>query len=356
MSVPPMSAPTPTILRSASSRRIRSAATVVAVAGLGLVLWLAADLVALVALGAMLAYLLMPVADRLERMGMGRTAAAALVLVVLATVLTVGVALAAPTVAEQAASMRARWQSGELLALVARAEALLAARLPVQREQVGLVEALQATVRSDGGPLVGYVPSVIEGAVNAILVPFVLFALLRDGPVLRRRVLSLVPNGAFEFAMNVLFKADAALGGYLRGQALVALAVGATTALGLGLLGVDSYLVLGLVTGLLNFVPYVGFFVSAALAVTVSILATGDLRQPGFVVLLFGGLQLIENIVFQPWITGRNVEMHPVLVLLSILIGERLGGVVGMAFAVPVAAVLKVAAVETTLGLRRYRL
>ncbi len=113
---------------------------------------------------------------------------------------------------------------------------------------------------------------------------------------------------------------------------------------------------LGLVTGLLNFVPYVGFFVSAALAVTVSILATGDLRQPGFVVLLFGGLQLIENIVFQPWITGRNVEMHPVLVLLSILIGERLGGVVGMAFAVPVAAVLKVAAVETTLGLRRYRL
>lgn len=332
-------------------------ASILAALGLVAVILTAPDLAGLVLLGAVLAYLLLPVVDLIERQGIDRTVAAVTVLVVLLGVGALLVALALPAVLEQFASLQARWESGELLGLVREAEEALAARFNIlEAGDLGLVTSIQEALSPGSGALIGYVPDALEGIGNAVVVPFVLFALLKDGPSLRQRVLSVVPNRYFEFAMTVFFKADAHLGGYLRGQALIALLVGATTALGLGLLGVDYYLVLGLVTGLANFVPYVGFVVSAGLSVLVSIVTTGGMDQVASVVILFLVLQTIENVVFQPWITGKNVSMHPVMVLLAILVGGRIGGVMGMALAVPTAAVLKVMFLETAIGLRRYHL
>lgn len=317
----------------------------------------APDLVALVVLGATLAYLLVPLVDRLERAGVGRTAGTALVLLALALVTAVTVYAGAPVIADQAAQIRGRWESGELLGLLRRAEVAIASHVRgTQADDIGLTSAASTWFETDSGPLVGYLPTVLNAASNAIVVPFVLFTLLRDGPVLRRRLLAVVPNRYFEFGMNVLYKADAHLGGYLRGQAVIAVLVGVSTSLALGVLGVDYYLVLGLVTGAANLVPYVGFAVSAGLALAVSVLTTGDFNQAAGVITIFVVLQTVENIVFQPWITGRTVSMDPALVLLAILVGGRVGGVLGMALGVPAAAILKVVAVETVTGLRRYHL
>ena len=331
-------------------------AAVLAIAAIVAFILVAPDLFALVVLGSVMAYLLVPIVDRLERRGVGRTLASALVL----TGLTIGVAVlmlvTAPVVSEQVTELQARWRSGELIGLLAQAEAMLARHLPVRPGQLGLVEAAREAISSETGPLIGYLPDMLETVGNAFIVPFVLFALLKDGPNVRRRLVGFVPNPYFEFAMSVLYKADAHLGDYLRGQALIAVLVGTSTALGLGLLGVKYYLVLGLVTGLANFVPYIGFAISAALTIAVSVLTTGGFEQGVWVAVLFVVLQSIENVVFQPWITGKNVAMHPVLVLLAILIGGRVGGVMGMALGVPAAAILKVIAVETVVNLRRYHL
>ena len=317
----------------------------------------ASDIAGLVVLGSVAAYLLAPIVNALERRGVGRTQGAALVLLALLALSGLLTALALPAALDQIASLQSRWQSGELLDLVRDMEASLAARFGLaDPSMLGLVDSLRATVGTEPGSLIGYVPDALETMGNAFIVPFVLFALLKDGPMIRRRLLTAVPNRYFEFAMTVLFKADAHLGGYLRGQALIALLVGSSTALGLGLLGVEYYLVLGLLTGLANFVPYVGFVVSAALSVGVTIVTTGGMDLVGPVLILFVVLQTIENVVFQPWITGKNVSMHPVMVLLAILIGGRVGGVMGMALGVPAAAVLKVVFLETVVGLRRYHL
>lgn len=327
------------------------------VAGLVGLVGVAADLVGLTAVGAVLGYLLLPAVNRLERGGMSRTVAAALVLGAVVGVVSLAAVLAVPAIMEQVTALRARWYSGDLLRLVAEAEAALAARLPgVDAADLGLRAAVERALARDGAPLITYVPSAFEAVGNAVVVPFVLFAVLRDGPDGRRRLASTVPNRYFEFAMNVAYKADLHLGGYLRGQALIALMVGGLTALGLGVIGVDYYLVLGLLTGLANFVPYVGFVVSAAVAVVVAVVSSGDMGQAAWVLGLFGVLQVVENVVFQPLITGRNVSMSPVLVLLAILVGGRVAGVLGMALAVPVAAVLKVLVVETVINLRRYHL
>ena len=337
--------------------RLSAWATGLFVAGLVAAAVVASDIAALVLLGAVLAYLLIPLVDALERRGVGRALGAAAVLLGVATVGALIVGLGLPVILDQAASLQARWDDGELLQLVRDAEVALAARLGLlDPSDLGLVDSIREAVHPEAGPLIGYVPDALETVGNAVVVPFVLFALLKDGPTIRRRLLAFVPNRYFEFAMTVAYKADASLGGYLRGQALIAVLVGASTALGLGLLGVDYYLVIGLVTGLANFVPYVGFVVSAALAVVVSIVTTGGTDQVAAVVVLYVVLQTVENVVFQPWITGKNVAMHPVLVLLAILVGGRVGGVMGMALGVPAAAVLKVLFLETAIGLRRYHL
>ncbi|MEM1116138.1 MAG: AI-2E family transporter [Bacteroidota bacterium] len=328
-----------------------------AVAGLLLLLWVASDLVGLVVLGAVLAYLFAPVVNRLERRGLGRTQASVLVLVVLSLVVGALAAIVVPVTLEQAGQLQTQWANGDLLRLAESTEQKLAAWLTfVEPGQVGLVEAIEQFVEPREPVVLGYVPGLLEGIGNSVVVPFVLFALLKDGPMIRRRLLTVVPNRFFEFGMTVLYKADAHLGGYLRGQALIAVLVGTSTAIGLGLLGVDYWLVLGILTGLANFVPYVGFVVSAALTVVVSIVTTGGGDQVVAIAILYVALQTVENVVFQPWITGKNVSMHPVLVLLAILVGGRIGGVLGMALGVPAAAILKVVFVETAVSLRRYHL
>lgn len=340
-----------------TTSRLSTWAAVGALIGLVLLVRVAADLLGLVVLGAVLAYLLAPIVNWLERQGVRRTLGSIVVLLAVLAVMGATLAVGVPLALDQAVALQARWESGELLSLVRDIERGLAAQFTfIEPDELGLVRSIEEVTNGGGGALAEYVPTALEAAVNSVIVPFVLFALLRNGPDLRRKALSFVPNRYFEFAMTVFYKADEHLGGYLRGQALVALLVGLSTTVGLGLLGVEYWLVLGIVTGLANFVPYLGFIVSAGLSVVVSIITTGttDLVVP--VLVLYGVIQMVENVVFQPFITGRNVSMHPVMVLLAILVGGRVAGVFGMALAVPTAAVLKVFFVETAVSLRRYHL
>lgn len=316
-----------------------------------------ADLVVLVVVAAVLAYLLLPLVAALERRGLNRTAAASVVFFGLSVALGAVAWLTAPVVMAQAVEWQARWADGRLYALLNRVEGDLTAALPfLEPGALGLANAAQERIEGANAHLLGYATDALSLMGNLVIIPFVLFFLLRDGATVQKRLVALVPNRYFEFAMGVLYKIDAHLGGYLRGQSLVALLVGTLTALGLGILGVDYYLVLGFVTGVANFIPYVGFVISAALALLVSLVTTGGVGQVLGIVVVFGIVQTLENVVLQPWITARNVALHPVVVLLAILLGGRIGGVLGMALAVPTAAILKVVVVETVVNLRRFRL
>ena len=351
-----MTAPTPNPPRTVErSGRFGGTAALVVLGGVFTLILVAPGIAALTAVSGILAYLLLPLVDRLERRGVSRAAAAWLVFLGLVALLVAVTMLGAPLLLEQAQALQERWASGEIPQLLSDAEASLAAHIPlVEPGEVGLVESIRRATSGELQPLVVYVPEAFAMVGNAVLIPFVLFALLKDGPVIRKRLLTLVPNRMFEFAMGVVYKIDDHLGGYLRGQAIVAVFVGAGTALGLWAIGVEYYLVLGIITGLANFVPYVGFAVSTALALMVSVITSDGFGQATGVLILFGVLQTVENAVLQPWITGKNVSLHPALVLGAILVGGKVGGVLGMTLAVPVAAVIKVILVETVVNLRRF--
>ena len=336
---------------------LKGALTLAAVAALVALVVVAWDLLVLVVLAGVLAYLLFPLVNALERRGLSRTAATAAVFLGLSALLALAAVLTVPVVAGQAAAWHARWADGRLYGLLDRLEADLARAIPVlEPGALGLSAAVRRALDQLSSHALGYATNALSVMGNLIVIPFVLFFLLRDGVALQKRLVALVPNRYFEFTMGVLYKIDAHLGGYLRGQSLVALIVGALTTLGLGLLGVEYYFVLGIFTGVANFIPYVGFVISAGLTLVVSFVTTEGASQVLGIVVVFAVVQTFENVVLQPTITARNVSLHPVTVLLAILLGGRLAGVLGMALAVPTYAIAKVVVVETAVNLRRYRL
>ena len=173
---------------------------------------------------------------------------------------------------------------------------------------------------------------------------------------MKKGFIDIVPNKYFEFSLNVLQKMDAQLGNDLRGQFLVAAIIGSLSTLVLWFLGVDFFMVIGPLAGLANMIPYVGPVAGGLLAILASVVTTGVFDTIPSIVIAFVLIQLLDNSLLQPLILARNVELHPMLILLAILIGGKLFGIVGLLLAVPFTAIVKVIAVETFVNLRRYHI
>jgi putative permease len=203
--------------------------------------------------------------------------------------------------------------------------------------------------------VVGVVPGVLALATQAVLVPVIAFFMLKDGRHFRRGFISLVPNRYFEFTLNALRKADLQLGGYLRGQFLAALIVGLLATFALWLIGVDYYLVVGLVAGLANLIPFLGPLIGGAAAVAVSVATTGAFEQVALIVVAFSVIQVVDNFGTQPLVRSRNVELHPLVILLVLLTAGEVFGLLGLLLAVPAAAVTKVLVQEFVTTFRSYR-
>jgi putative permease len=164
-----------------------------------------------------------------------------------------------------------------------------------------------------------------------------------------------VPNRYFEFALDLLYKMDRQLGGFLRSQFFDAVIFGALSTVLLWALDVRYFLFIGVFAGLANLIPYVGPVAGVVPAVIVSLLETGDITKPLMVIGGYIALKLLDDVLVQPWVVSRGVNLHPMFVLLSILIGGNLFGILGMLLAVPCAGFLRVVLQESVATFRKYR-
>lgn len=178
-----------------------------------------------------------------------------------------------------------------------------------------------------------------------LISPVVAFYLLRDWDELIARIDSWLPRDHEATIKSLLSQADLALSGFVRGQSLVCLVMGILYAVGWSLLGLDYALVLGVLAGILAFVPFAGPLFGATLAVVVGIGQYGaDYVQLSLIIGVFGLVQLIEGSILTPNLIGDRVGLHPAWVLFAIFAGGELLGFVGVLLAVPMAAVLAVVA------------
>jgi len=177
---------------------------------------------------------------------------------------------------------------------------------------------------------------------NILLLPVVLFYLLRDWDIFIAHIGQLIPRDWHSKAISVASEVDQVLAEFLHGQLLIMLAMSVFYTVGLWLAGLNMALAIGLITGLLGFVPYLGFALGIVLALVVAALEFTSFSQVIPVLIVFGLGQLLESMVLVPKLVGDRIGLHPVVVIFSLLAGGQLFGFAGVLLALPVSAAIAV--------------
>ncbi len=334
-----------------SSTLASTRSTLVGIAVVAIVLvWALRDLALLVGYAVMLAYALLPVVNAIERVHdrRGRKLPRAIVAagVMLALVVVVGwcVVLAVPRVVAEATHLAASAPAAMARA-VEHVRAYGAARGlgawfdpaldGVRTDAVGLIEGL-------GGTLAGGAARVFGGIgvlLSVVLLPLLAFYLLAESEAVQVSALGFVPAATRTEIARLGAAVDRALRAYVRGQAIVCLVTGVAVGAGLALLHHPAALLLGLLAGVAELVPYIGF-----MAVVLAISLAGAASGPLAVLLGLGvytGLNWSIGTVVTPRVMGRYLKMHPFVVTVSVLAGARLLGPAGALLALPVVAALQ---------------
>ena len=177
---------------------------------------------------------------------------------------------------------------------------------------------------------------------SLFLVPIITFYLLRDWDMILQHLSALIPSGQRETVTELARDTDNVLGGFLRGQLLVMLSLAVIYSVGLGLIGLEFAIAIGVVSGLVSFVPYLGLIFGIGLAGITVALEPDPLWKLVGVVATFSIAQAIEGSFLTPKLVGDRIGLHPVLIIFAVAAGGQLFGFFGVLLAVPVAAVLSV--------------
>ncbi len=201
-----------------------------------------------------------------------------------------------------------------------------------------------------------FIEGVISGLTFVVIVPFVAFFFLKEGRRLTRCLMALVPNAYFELCLNLMYQANRQIGNYIRGQLLAVLVVSVLAISGLSILGVYYALPLGLLAGLANVIPFLGPLIGIVCSSIVALATGGGLAMVAKVIVMFLVIQLIDNVLIQPTMVAKSVELHPLVVLFVVMVGSQLMGIVGMLIAVPLTGIAKVSGQTIYEGVKQYRL
>jgi len=321
----------------------------IAVALLGWLLYLLAPVLTPFVAAALLAYIGDPLADRLQRFKLPRTLAVVVVFLLTFTVLALLVVLVGPLIRTQVSALLAALP-GLLLQVEQVWLPSVSAWLNIETGDdvgIGAFLANYSEMAGTWGAKVLVSVSKSGGAVAAavlslFLVPILTFYLLRDWDTIMSHIGALIPLRQRETVVKLARDTDEVLGAFLRGQLLVMLALSVIYSLGLGLVGLKFAIAIGVVSGLVSFIPYLGFVFGIGLAALTVALEPNPLWQMIGVVATFTIAQLLEGSILTPKLVGDRIGLHPVLIIFAIVAGGQLFGFFGILLALPAAAVLSV--------------
>jgi len=177
---------------------------------------------------------------------------------------------------------------------------------------------------------------------NLVLIPLVLFYLLVDWNILLQKISALLPRALLGKTQEIGADIDAVLAEFLRGQLTVMLLMSVFYAAGLWLVGLEFALPIGILSGLLGFIPYLGFGLGLTLAVISGVLQFGNLHDLIPLLVVFGIGQLVESMALTPWLVGDRIGLHPLVVIFALMAGGQLFGFAGVLLALPVSAAIAV--------------
>lgn len=326
------------------------------------VLWSLGNVLLPFVLGAAIAYMIDPVADRLEAMGLSRAAATAVIVVLSILVFLLALLIVLPTLISQMIEL-ARILPEAFRDLRSFAQTHFPSVFTEGSRAQQTIASIAGTLQGKGIELiegiVGSAASLLNVLVLFVIVPVVAVYLLLDWDRMIARVDALLPRDHAPVIRRLMAQIDAVLASFIRGMGTVCLILGSYYAISLMIVGLNFGLAVGFIAGLVTFIPYLGALIGGALAIGLALFQFwGDWWSIGIVGAIFALGQVIEGNYLTPKLVGNSVGLHPVWLLLALSVFGALFGFVGMLVAVPVAAALGVVArflVEQYLDSRLYR-
>ena len=316
------------------------------VAILGLVVWTFRVVLPPLILAGAIVFILNPFVTILQRRGIPRAAGAGIAYLIVIGAITLAGVLMAPFASDQIEQLLADWPD-----IRDKTERWIDARAVDSENwvvQLPSVDELRNELGNEGDSLSEQLRRAREIGLQVfhvllivVLAPIIAFYLLVDVPHLRTSAEALIPRGARDEVLLVGHRLNRAIGGFFRGQLLVAFIVGVMCSIGLALIGLEFWFLIGMIAGLFNVIPLVGPWIGGIPGVVIA-LTTGSPLQALGVVAIMAGAQQIDNHFITPQVMQRAVRLHPAAVMLALLAGGTLGGFFGLLLAVPVAAVVKI--------------
>lgn len=328
----------------------RTALTLAVILAGGWLLYLLSPILSPFLLAAAMAYLCDPLVDRLEARKLSRTLGTVLVLLGLVLVFVVMALILTPLFQAQARLFMQQipglveWVGNTVLPWFSATFGV-----DLVRDQAEILAWLRSHV-SELSRLTPYLPKLADSGLallgffaNLLLVPVVLFYLLRDWDRTMAHLADWLPDRLRPRVEGIAQEIDAVLSQFVRGQVMVILVMALFYSLSLWLAGLDYALAVGLVAGILVFVPYLGVVVGVLLGTLAAWAQFGTLAGLLPVWGVFAVGQLLEGMVITPWLVGEKVGLHPVAVIFALMAFGQLLGFVGVLIAIPAAAVFLVA-------------
>ena len=321
----------------------------IAIALTGWLFYLLAPVLTPFVASALLAYMGDPLADRLQKLKMPRTLAVVTVFLITFIVLAALILLVGPLVSAQVSALfealpeiaqrvEQVWLPTILgwLNIESGADVGVAPFLAKYGEMFGSWSGkVLLSVSKSGGALAAAVLSLF-------LIPIITFYLLRDWDSITAHLAALIPESQRETVLQLARESDEVLSAFLRGQILVMLALAFIYSVGLSVVGVKFAIAIGVVSGLVSFVPYLGFVFGIGIAGLTVALEPNPLWHLVGVIATFSIAQFIEGSVLTPKLVGDRIGLHPVIIIFAVAAGGQLFGFFGILLALPAAAVISV--------------
>jgi predicted PurR-regulated permease PerM len=328
-------------------RIVRFALGAGALAIIGVILYNYSTLVAYVILAMILSYILDPFVNRLQRMGINRTLGITLTLAGVILLLVYISTNVIPLFVTEMLELTENLTIENIEMIAAAVESKITTDysfIPAGFLQDNVSQV--ATELFDLGKLSTVLSDAVGLFTNifsaVLVVPFAAFFFLKDGSKIRRDLLRLVPNKYFETTLTLIDKIEKRLGLYFRSVLAQSFIVTLTSWTTLTIAGLDNSLSVGISVGIANTIPYFGPIIGYVLSIIVSIIETGDFSLVLVCMIAILVVQLLDNLVLQPFLFSRSADMHPVAILFIILIGAETAGILGMLIAIPIATVIKI--------------
>mgnify|MGYP005625369423 FL=1 len=316
----------------------------------GLLIYLLSPILTPFLLAGIIAYIFNPLVTKIELWKINRSLGAILIMAFLLCILTALIIIITPLFERKISLLIEKMpvyletiRSG----LVPWLETQLGINLQLDATQLKLV--LQQHWQDTSGVLAKLIPSIqssgvatMEFVLNMLLMPVVLFYLLRDWAHLIKLIDETIPRHWHEQVNELANASDKVLAEFLRGQLSVMLIMSFCYVTGLWMVGLEFALPIGIIAGVLVFVPYLGLGIGLVLATLAALIQFQDWSALLQVWLIFGIAQLLESMVITPWLVGNRIGLHPVIVIFALLAFGQLFGFVGLLLALPASAVLLV--------------